>query len=173
LSETETTVRILIRKGLTINTDNSNRSYLRVERGVEFDASVGDVNTQCRLWKNWIEQELADELKGITQAEHVPPVVQPAVTLTAQDTVTVQPATPGSAIDDPYAQLPWQQSKKQPHLAMIRVSSGLTASGRELYEKLKGAERKTLRKGNATYKLWVTDDDTEFLQRWCKSRGGT
>lgn len=170
MNETGRTVRILIRKGLTINTGDSKYPYSRAERSVEFDAPVGDVNTQCRLWKNWIEEELAEELKGKTQAEHVPPVVQPAVTLTAQEPVTVQPATASSSVtDDQYAPLPWRQSAKYPQLSMVLVTSQLSELGRELYEKLKGTESKTLRSSNATYKLWLTSDGAQFLQRWSKA----
>jgi hypothetical protein len=173
LNETGRTVRVLIRKGYTITTGDSKCPYSRAERSVEFDVPVENLNTECRLWKAWIESELAEEVKGTTEAPQLPPAVHPALTAAAQEPVTVQSATPSSSVtDDPYATLPWHQSKNDANLSMIRVNEKLPPLAIELYHKLKAADQRTLRIGDCCYKLWVTGDGAEFLQKWARPRGG-
>jgi hypothetical protein len=62
---------------------------------------------------------------------------------------------------------------KNVHLAMVRVTPQLSQLGRDLYERLRRTENMTLRDGKATYKLWLTRDGVEFLQKWCGGREET
>jgi hypothetical protein len=56
---------------------------------------------------------------------------------------------------------------------MIRVDEKLSPPGRELYRKLKAERMKTLRIGDRCYKVWLTADGAEFLQKWAQPRGGS
>jgi hypothetical protein len=73
---------------------------------------------------------------------------------------------------DPYDSLPWHPSRNDRNLSMIRVDEKLSPPGRELYQKLKAERMKTLRIGDRCYKVWLTADGAEFLQKWARPRGG-
>ena len=65
---------------------------------------------------------------------------------------------------DEYSALPWRQSKRCPELSTLLVNETLPEKARELYGTLKAA--KTLRTQYYEYRLSITEDGREFLQRW-------
>jgi hypothetical protein len=64
--------------------------------------------------------------------------------------------------------LKWKQSQKRPSLSTILVSE--TTLGvpiiKLLYDRLTTSANKAWKLGEVTYKLSVTPEGTEFLQRW-------
>jgi hypothetical protein len=126
-----------------------------VQAGIEFSAPMSDTVQAMKRELESLRRVLEEE-KRDTVGRTKPTPMQ-------------KPETP-----DPYADsLPWRQSKNDANLAMIRVTEKLPPPGRELYQKLTAADKRTLRIVDRCYKLWVTNDGAEFLQRWSKSQGGS
>jgi hypothetical protein len=132
-----------------------------VQAGIEFSAPKSHA---IQVLKGELEalRRVLEEEKRDTIARTEPTPAQNAnASAPSQNTQKPEPA-------DAYASLPWRPSRNDAHLSMIRVNDKLTTLGGELYQKLKASQNKALRIGNCCYKLWVTGDGAEFLQRWSK-----
>jgi hypothetical protein len=162
MNEITRKIKIFVRKGLTLNRgDVRNFRSARIDQGVEIEVPLSNIDAEFDRWNEYVDKRLAEEMsKQLAKLDCHPKSPNQDV---------------GSAAcmaDDPYVALPWRRAPRDPHLAMIPVTPQLSELGRELHEKLKTAENKTFRNGKATYKLWLTSDGVEFLQRWSKAFGG-
>jgi hypothetical protein len=125
-----------------------------VQAGIEFSAPMSDtvqaMKRELESPRCVLEEEKRDTITG------------------TKPTLIQKPETP-----DPYDSLPWHPSRNDRNLSMIRVDEKLSPPGRELYRKLKAERMKTLRIGDRCYKVWLTADGAEFLQKWAQPRGGS
>jgi hypothetical protein len=124
-----------------------------IQGGIEFSAPKSDavqaVKRELESLRRVLEEEKRDTIAG------------------TKPTSTQKPETP-----DPYDSLPWHPSRKDRNLSMIRVDEKLSPPGKELYQKLRAEDTRTLRIGDRCYKLWLTADGAEFLQKWSRPLGG-
>ena len=120
-----------------------------------------------RALKEWLQR--LD--KVLTEEKHTAITrTKPQPARPATETSPARPAkTMPSITDDRYASLSWKQSGKRPELSTIRVDEKSDMATRELYEELKKTEKNALHVGRVTYKLSITTDGTEFLQRWMRA----
>jgi hypothetical protein len=159
MSDMTKTIKIFIRKGSTQNQgDVRNFRSARIDQGVEIEVPLSNVDAEFERWNEYVDKRLAQEMAEQLAKLNCHPESP------SQDRGSTAIMT-----DDPYVALPWRKAPRDPRLAMIRVTAQLSALGQELHKKLKAAKNKTLRSSNATYKLWLTQDGEEFLQRWSSS----
>jgi hypothetical protein len=137
-----------------------------LQAGIEFSApkshAIQVLKGELESLRRVLEEEKRDTIAR-TEPTSQHDTTASAPTQNAQKPETV----------DPYVSLPWRASKNDANLGMVRVNSNLTSLARQLYEKLKAAQNRALRIGDCCYKLWVTNDGAEFLQKWSKQRGGS
>jgi hypothetical protein len=124
-----------------------------LQSGIEFSAPKSDAVQAMKRELESLRRVLEEEKRDTIARTKRTPIQEPTT-------------------GDPYDSLLWRQSKNDPNLAMIRVSEKLPPPGRELYQKLKAADKGTLRIADRCYKLWLTPDGAEFLQKWARPRGG-
>jgi hypothetical protein len=174
--EPSDTIKIIVCKRRTVNRGNvKSFGSSQVNIGVEADVPLSNIEAEFKRCINYVDTTLEAEMtKELAKLNHS---IQTDQSAQLDENVTPQkpvrelekrsPVVPMA--DDPYAALPWRRSAKHPQLSMVLVTSELSELGRDLYKKLERAESKTLRSSNATYKLWLTSDWAQFLQRWSKA----
>jgi hypothetical protein len=178
MSKTGKTIKIIFNKSRTVNRGSvRNFASARVNIGVETEVSLSNLDAESKWCINYVDTTLeAETAKELAKLDHFTqtrqsPQVDENIRL-KEPPLNQEKDRLSSVPDDTYAELPWHRSAKDARLSMIPVTPQLSRLGWELYEKLKGTEKRTLRNDKATYKLWVTDDGMEFLQRWSKSSEG-
>jgi hypothetical protein len=178
MSKTGKMIKIIFNKSRTVNRGSvRNFASVRVNVGIETEVSLSNLEAESKWCINYVDATLeAETAKELAKLDHLTQTKQNSQV--EENSHLKEPAPnqekdPLSPVpDDTYAELPWHKSAKDARLAMVHVTPQLSRLGWELYEKLKKAEKGTLRNERATYKLWVTHDGVEFLQRWCKSFDG-
>jgi hypothetical protein len=172
--EPNDTVKIIVSKRRTVNRGNvKSFGSSQVNIGIEASVPLSNIEAEFKRCINYVDTTLETEMtKELTKLKQ-------SVQTDADEDVTPRkpmqepersPALP--IADDAYATLPWRTSKNDANLHMIRVNEKMPPLARELYKRLQATDKKTLRIGEASYKLWITPDAAEFLQRWAKPRGG-
>jgi hypothetical protein len=175
MSEITRTIKVFLRKGFTINRgDVRNLKSARCDIGVEIEVPFSNFDIEHKRWNDYVDKVLAEEMtKQLAKVNYYSQTEQnskvPEDAPASESTPRQDNGSATSMTGDPYAALPWHKAPRDPRLAMIRVTPQLSILGEELREKLKAAKNERLRSSNATYKLWLTEDGAEFLQRWSKS----
>jgi hypothetical protein len=161
-------VKVTVHRKLTFKNGDD---YNSIEGFIEFPESRTHALTALGETLNDLRQLLEEE-KSETLTKQAP-------------TLAKTPAPPSqqtsAKIGDPYAQLPWNQSKNDTRLGTIRVTEKLKQNNPlalQLYNQLKAAEKQALSINRITYRLSVTTKDsqfvpagTEYLQRWGEWNG--
>lgn len=175
MTERSDTIKIIVCKRRTVNRGNvKSFGSSQVNIGVEADVSLSNIEVEFKRCINYVdttlEAEMTKELAKLNQSmqtDHDPEADENVTPQKPVRELEKSPVVPMA--DDPYAALPWRRSAKHPQLSMLLVTSELSELGRDLYKKLERAESKALRSSDATYKLWLTSDGAQFLQRWSKA----
>jgi hypothetical protein len=164
----ENTVSVTAHRKITVKYGDTYESFEGSIQGTEPRDRAPEV---LQEWLQRLDQTLEAEKNtkiAKAQSTRTPTPTKPFTTQQAPST-----APPPPRGDDTYFNLPWKQSQNKPNLGTMRVSDKLPPLGRELYEKLKQSEKKRVTISGTTYRLSVTQRDsefvpkgTEYLQRW-------
>lgn len=145
------TVKISIHQGRTFRTGEL--ESLRVDYTIESEEPRSSIAQSVDKWDEFLDLLVSRKAKKVSSTK-------------AGTIVRHRKPLPTPEGIDFYSGLPWLRSKNHPNLQTIRVTADLSPVAESLYETLKKSENKTVRLKDVAYKLSVTADGAEFLQRW-------
>jgi hypothetical protein len=152
------TVRISIHQGRTFKTGEI--ESLRVDYTIQSEEPRSSLAQSVEKWDEYLDLLISRKAKKISSTK-------------VGTTVHHRKLPPTPEGIDFYSGLPWVRSKNHPNLQTIRVTKDMSPVAESLYMTLTKSENKTLRLKDVTYKLSITQDGAEFLQRWSQPPDGT